>query len=134
MYHQPNIQTFYCILPVKRSSRRVGEALLFLLFLVTSVTVKGTFLIRSINASPVERSVMGGIPLFSTVFLLFLADSFLVTFLLCQFFIAFSDDGGKGRITIYSGKYPILLGSEVLNFQLPFDNQSKGGCLYATDR
>ena len=42
--------------------------------------------------------------------------------------------GGKGRITIYSGKYPILLGSEVLNFQLPFDNQSKGGCLYATDR
>ena len=41
---------------------------------------------------------------------------------MCQFFIAFSDDGGKGRITIYSGKYPILLGSEVLNFQLPFDN------------
>ena len=47
---------------------------------------------------------MGGIPLFSTVFLLFLADSF-GHFPLVPVLHAFSDDGGKGRITIYSGKY-----------------------------
>ena len=58
---------------------------------------------------------------------------FLLLGLQHQLFLALSDDGGEGGVAIEGLQFPILLGDEVLDFQLAVHNQRQRRCLHAAD-